>query len=86
MLLTASGERQPYGDTTDHYASIEASFSFLVTSMRPNEDNSNIHRVYIPVKSDHSLVVLNFHDKKFWYFNSDPEIVDIGEAKAKCKT
>jgi hypothetical protein len=48
-------------------------------------DDGRICRVYILVKSDHSLVVLNIPDKEFWYFNADMEIKSLMEAKAKAQ-
>ena len=46
------------------------------------EDKSTF-RVYIPVKSDDTLVVLNIAEKEFWYFNADIKVSTIEQAKAK---
>jgi hypothetical protein len=44
---------------------------------------NSIFRVYIPVRSEDSLVVLNVIDKEFWYFNADASVTFIDEAKRK---
>ena len=46
-------------------------------------DDSKLFRVYIPIKSDNSLVVLNVPTKEFWYFNADSQITALDEAKEK---
>ena len=57
----------------------EARFSDFVDI----DDIKNIHLVYIPVKSENALVVLNIAEKEFWYFNADPDVRTIDEAKEK---
>ena len=46
-------------------------------------EDSAIFRVYMPVKSDCSLVVLDISAKEFWYFNADINVSTIEAAKAK---
>ena len=48
-------------------------------------DDNKIFRVYIPVKSENSLVVLNISEKEFWYFNADLQTTTIEAAKEKGK-
>jgi hypothetical protein len=60
-------------------------FDEAILSSYVDIDDGRICRVYIPVKSDNSLVVLNIPDKEFWYFNADREIQTLMEAKVKAQ-
>ena len=43
-------------------------------------EDETIHRIYIPVKSDDVLIVLNVEEKEFWYFNANSTITSYDDA------
>ena len=43
-------------------------------------EDETIHRIYIPIKSDDVLIVLNAEEKEFWYFNANPTVTTSKEA------
>ena len=43
-------------------------------------EDLNIHMIYIPVKSEDVLIVLNVEEKEFWYYNANPSVISYKDA------